>query len=170
MHVHRRADHCEGDPFSTTVKKTDNINDGKRRKTIMGRIREKLAQFMTGRYGIDKLYYALLITFIALALIGNASKNFILVTLSWFFLIYAIFRLLSKNTYKRREENTRFEHLWNSVKKFLILTKDRIRDIKTKRYRRCPYCKRVIRFPRKIGRHQASCPQCKRGFDVMIRF
>ena len=136
----------------------------------MGRIREKMAKFMAGRYGIDKLYYALLITYIALALIGNFSRNIIVSSLSWFFLIYAIFRLLSKNTRKRRAENAWFERLWNTVKKSLILAKDRIRDIKTKRYRKCPHCKRVIRFPRKTGRHQASCPQCKRDFDVMIRF
>jgi ribosomal protein L37AE/L43A len=64
----------------------------------------------------------------------------------------AIFRTLSRNTYKRYQEN----------RKFLAL-QQRIKD-RDHRYFSCPRCKQTVRVPRGKGKIAISCPKCKEKF------
>ena len=88
-----------------------------------------LQNFMRGRYGVDQFGNFLLGLYLAIAVLSVLLRYNILFLLSLFVLIYCWFRILSRNTYKRSSENTRYLQktyklrMWisNKKKKFNIV-------------------------------------------------
>jgi uncharacterized paraquat-inducible protein A len=120
------------------------------------RLAYSLRRFMEGRYGNDKLNSAILggaLVMVILALfIRNPLINLILHGVSYALMFWSIFRTLSRNTYKRYQENRTFL-------KFV----DRIRD-RDHRYFDCPKCRQTVRVPRGKGRIAITCPRCREKF------
>lgn len=135
----------------------------------MNKIRDKLNQFMIGRYGIDQFYYALLVLYLILFALNIIFKHIIIFgLLTWVILIYAFFRVFSRNTYKRNMENQAFLRVWDKVKNFFSLNFSKIRDFRTKKYTKCPHCHAVLRLPRQKGKHTVRCPKCGDKFELKI--
>ena len=134
----------------------------------MKNFRQKLMSFMYGRYGVDELYYGLFGLWIALIIVNMFVRSYIIYLLETAVIIYSLWRMLSKKKDKRRRENEAFLKLWNPTKSWFILQKDRIRDIKNFRYRRCPKCHAILKLPNKRGKHTTRCPKCGDKFDVRI--
>ena len=132
------------------------------------RFRERFQRFMAGRYGADRLYHFLLAICFILIVINLFIGSFVLSLLELAILGYATFRTLSKNIYKRQQENLRFLKLIEKPMKFLNLQKCKKRDRKTHVYRKCPSCKNNLRLPKQKGKHTVVCPCCKHRFDVKI--
>ena len=113
-------------------------------------------QFMLGRYGGDKLNIALVwVAFGAYILslfIPIAEIKLVLLLIYYGLLIWAIFRMFSRNTYKRYQEN----------RKYLRLI-DRLKDRQHK-YFDCPRCRQQVRVPRGKGKISITCPKCKEKF------
>ena len=113
-------------------------------------------RFMMGRYGTDKLNMALLTAGLVLSLVSIFIKlpliNLALTVISYGFLFLVIFRSLSRNTYKRYQEN----------RKYLMLLQ-RLKD-KEHRYYDCPRCRQQVRVPRGKGKIAITCPKCKEKF------
>ena len=133
----------------------------------------KFFQFMQGRYGgNDGLNIGLMAIYLVLAIlktfIRNSFVEWIIYVLSMAVLIYSVFRMFSKNIPARQAENAKFMRFWYKIKPKLVLVKDRVKDIKTKRYRTCPHCKNVLRLPYKRGKHNVRCPKCGKDFGVRI--
>lgn len=121
----------------------------------MKKFREALARFMQGRYGMDRLNYVLLwiSVFVAVAamfLKGWFGLGFTIV--SYILMSIAIFRALSRNTYKRYRENRRF-----------LMLIDRIKD-KDHKYYTCPRCRQPVRVPKGKGKIAITCPKCREKF------
>lgn len=133
---------------------------------------QKIQQFMYGRNGFDSYSFFLFITALVIStanfFVWNYWASLVIYVLQLLVLGYATFRILSKNIYKRAAENRRFQKIWNAVKNFFILQKNRIKDIKTHRYRKCKYCKATLRLKRKRGKHTVRCPKCRGEFKVNI--
>ncbi|HWQ74287.1 MAG TPA: hypothetical protein VN441_03140 [Syntrophomonas sp.] len=138
----------------------------------MKNFKDKLVRFMSGRYGIDQLYYALLAVFFVLAvadaLIRSPTISALLGILIYGVLIWMVFRTFSRNVYQRRLENEKFMKLWNPVKARSSLTIRRIKEIKTHRFRQCPHCQAILRLPRRAGKHTVKCPRCHNKFEIRI--
>ncbi len=138
----------------------------------MNSFKNKFAEFMQGRYGTDKLTAGLFVLYAVIGLLRIFIRGKIGVTvisvLMWAVLVYAVIRVFSKNIYKRQRENAVFCNFLLKITPHLTLLRDRIRDIKTKRYRRCPCCKNVLRLPVKRGKHTVRCPRCGKEFSVHI--
>jgi hypothetical protein len=134
----------------------------------MEKFKDKLARFMYGRYGADQLYYFLIVVCVVFVIANNIVKSAVISILSMAFLIWTIFRVFSKNVYKRRAENEKFMKIWNSIKSKFSLTIRRVKGIKTYRFRKCPNCKKVLRLPRKRGKHAVECPCCHNEFQVKV--
>ena len=122
-----------------------------------GRFFGALSRFMAGRYGSDKLNMWIL----GLGVICAVSSLFltrvpvarlVLSTLSYVLMFVAIFRSLSRNTYKRYRENRRF-----------LMLLDRIKDRQHKYYN-CPRCRQPVRVPRGKGKIAITCPKCRERF------
>ena len=115
-----------------------------------------LRQFMTGRYGTDRLNMVILCAGLAASLLSvwikAAPFNLIFWALSYGLMIWAIVRSLSRNTYKRYQENRKFLQLVNRIKD---------RD---HRYFDCPKCRQLVRVPRGKGKIAITCPRCREKF------
>ena len=115
-----------------------------------------LRSFMTGRYGTDRLNMAILSVGLVASLLSVIFKfapvNLILFILSYGMMFWAIFRCLSRNTYKRYQENRKFLQLWGRLK-------DR-----EHRYFDCPKCRQMVRVPRGKGKISITCPRCREKF------
>lgn len=128
---------------------------------------DKFNRFMYGRYGADQLYYALVIAFLILTVLANLFFAPLLL-IAYAAMIWALTRYFSKNIYKRREENRKWLSIWQTVKNFFTFQRDRFRDRKVCRYRKCKYCRSILRLPIKKGKHSVKCPRCAKSFDVNI--
>lgn len=133
---------------------------------------QKIQQFMYGRNGFDSFTF-----FLVLVSLGFSTANWFIwdkwISLAFYgvqllLLGYAAFRILSKSVHKRSVENRRFLKIWRGIKNFFVLQKNRIRDIKTHRYRKCKYCKATLRLKRRRGKHTVRCPKCREEFKVNI--
>ena len=122
----------------------------------MSRLKQALTRFMSGRYGTDKLNMWILGAGLILCLISVFVRflpvNTVLTLSSYGLMIWAIFRTLSRNTYKRHRENRRF-----------LMMLDRIKD-RQHRYFDCPKCHQPVRVPRGKGKIMITCPKCKEKF------
>lgn len=131
-------------------------------------IRERFTSFMAGRYGIDRLYYFLLAICLILIVINLFANSYIIQLIESVLFAYAIYRVLSKNVYKRQQENEKFIKITKKPIEFINLQKCKIRDRKTHVYKKCPSCKNNLRLPKQKGEHTVVCPCCKHRFDVKI--
>ncbi|MBR2012897.1 MAG: hypothetical protein IJ995_01600 [Clostridia bacterium] len=125
-----------------------------------------LARLMAGRYGVDQLGRALLWVYLGLAIVALVVRPLYYMALA--LMVWMMFRIFSKNIYKRQSENQKYLRLSGKVRGWFALQKNKFRDRKTHRYRRCPYCKATLRLPNKKGKHTVCCPKCKKDFQVKI--
>lgn len=130
--------------------------------------RERIASFMIGRYGVDRLYYFLLAVCLVLIVINIFVNSYIISLTETLLFAFAIYRVFSKNIYKRQQENAKFSKIAEKIKSFIKLQKCKKRDRKTHVYRKCPICKNNLRLPKEKGSHTVICPCCKNRFDVKI--
>ena len=125
-------------------------------RNFLSRLQAGLRHFMLGRYGTDKLNMAILsagvILSVLVMLISNPLLDGILTLIAYGLMIWAIFRMLSRNTYKRYQENRKYL-------RFLERIKDR-----EHRYFDCPRCRQSVRVPRGKGKISITCPKCKEKF------
>ena len=130
--------------------------------------KDKLASFFRGRYGNDKLNMALLCLCFAAVVAGSFTKWWLFALLELLLMVLILFRMLSRNIYKRSAENTKFVNLFSAVKKKMTHFFVALRDINKFRYRNCPKCHARLRLTKKRGKHTVKCPLCGEKFDVHI--
>jgi hypothetical protein len=111
---------------------------------------------MLGRYGTDKLNMVILMAGLVLCVLAVFNRlpilDLILTVLSYGLMFWAIFRMLSRNTYKRYQENRKYL-------RFLERIKDR-----EHRYFDCPRCRQPVRVPKGKGKIAITCPKCQEKF------
>ncbi|MBQ4557270.1 MAG: hypothetical protein IJA60_06465 [Clostridia bacterium] len=129
---------------------------------------DALRRFMYGRYGADQLYFALIIIFFVLSVVNSFIDSIIIAVIQIAIFIWAMCRYLSKNIYKRREENRKFLGIWQKFKGFFTYARDKFRDRKVCRYRKCKHCHAALRLPIKKGKNSVKCPRCGKSFKVNI--
>ena len=135
---------------------------------MFARFREGLARAMVGRYGMDDLNRALCGLTLLLYIVNLFAHSLVLVLLELGAFWWMFFRVLSRNLWKRREENRKFMKLFGGVKKWFLLQKNKWKYRKTHVNRKCPGCKTVLRLPRRAGEHQVKCPTCGARFEVKV--
>ncbi len=130
----------------------------------------KISAFMQGRYGNDKLNTFLLIVTAIIYVVNLFVRS------SWLFVVMMvpvalyIFRALSKNINKRLYENRIYENIYTTVSTFFKRQSLKIRDFKTHRYVKCPYCKSQLRLKKRTGTQTIHCPRCNEDFKKNILF
>ena len=126
----------------------------------------KLTKFMYGRYGIDELYYFLLIICLIIIILNIFIKSSILTLIEFIILILATFRYLSKNISKRKKENKKYLYIKDKILNYFNYQRRKYNDRNTHMYKKCPKCKQKIRLPLKKGKHTVKCPNCSHKFEV----
>ncbi|MBQ9141437.1 MAG: hypothetical protein IJX63_06535 [Lachnospiraceae bacterium] len=126
-------------------------------------MREKLVRFMQGRYGVDQLNRFLMILAMVLMVFSVLGAD-ICYLLAIVVMVYAYYRMFSKQIYKRSGENQKYlEYEWK-VKGWLGKKKSELQQRKTHHIYKCPNCKQKIRVPRGRGRIAITCRKCQHEF------
>lgn len=133
-------------------------------------MRERIARFMAGRYGNDQLNRAISICSLVL-LIASIVLKFkwpYAGVVCWYvgliLLVYAYFRMLSRNISARVAENQKFQSFRYSFAVKKQQRAQRAAQSKDYKFFKCPKCGVLNRIPRGKGKIEITCPRCGEKF------
>lgn len=129
--------------------------------------KQKLSNFMYGRYGVDQLSRFMLTLTLILCIIslfvGGRADSFIGMFIM-LLIILSYFRMFSKNIYKRAAENEKYLKLTSGFRNKINAEKKIAGQRKYYRFYKCPQCGQRIRVPKGHGKIQVRCPKCNEKF------
>lgn len=130
------------------------------------KFRERMYRFMQGRYGASgaDALTRFLSVLILITLILSMFRVPFCYLVGLLLIIYMYFRMLSRNYYKRQQENNFYLKQEYKVRSFWNGLVRNIRQRKTHHIYKCPTCKQKIRVPRGKGRIEIRCPKCNTRF------
>lgn len=118
-----------------------------------------LQNLMVGRYGSDELSFTLLMLYLGVCMFAIFADIRILQLLALGIILYAFYRILSRNIPARQAENAAYLRFLARIGANSRARKARRQD-KAHRYYRCKHCGAVLRVPRGIGKVEITCPKC----------
>lgn len=131
-------------------------------------LKQRMLNFMQGRYGVDQLSGFLIWTAVIIAVITMFVRIPALQIVTWVMIIYAYIRIFSKQINKRYAQNQRFLDATWGIRKFFADIRYRIKYGKqtTEPYHiyKCRKCGQKIRVPKGKGKIMITCPKCKYQF------
>lgn len=127
-------------------------------------MKEKIARFMAGRYGVDYLGRFTIIAGLIALLLAGWTRSSLLNLLAWMLIIYSYYRMFSRNIYKRTQENQWYLNKTYKIRCFFARQKNMLTQRKTHHIYKCPTCKQKIRIPRGKGKIEIRCPKCNTTF------
>lgn len=128
------------------------------------RLRTQLSRFLAGRYGVDALFLPIVMASCVFTLLSNFKGLGVLRLLGMAFLIYALFRVLSKNFDKRRKELYAYCGFSRKMQTYFRLRKKMYEERRTKKYFKCPNCKTWLSVPKGKGMLKIRCTRCSHEF------
>ena len=126
------------------------------------KFKEKMQQFMYGRYGTDEFARFTLYLALILCIISLFSKSSLVNLVAFAILTYTYFRMFSRKIYKRHDENQKFLQIKGKLVNSLHL--NRLGQMKDYRFFKCPVCKQTVRVPKGKGKIKIHCPKCHNDF------
>lgn len=128
-------------------------------------MKQKIINFMMGRYGMDTLNRYLFYTSFIIMILNFFINSFILMLISYILLIIMIYRCLSRKIFIRDSENRTFLAKTKGLRHNIACIIKNFKD-KEYKYMVCPSCKRIVRVPRNKGTIEVTCPSCYNHFDA----
>lgn len=128
-------------------------------------MREKFQRFMYGRHGQDEFARFLITAAVACAVLNIFVKNTIIYWLAWILIVYAYFRILSKNHQARYAENQKYLQLTYKFRYWFDQQKKLAGERKYHHIYSCPKCRQKIRIPKGKGKIMVRCPKCQHEFQ-----
>ena len=123
-------------------------------------------KFMMGRNGVDALF---IFSFVLYLVIWGLNLIFVspwLYYLGFVILFISIFRLLSRNLPKRQKENEKFLDIFSTIYPNAASYKQRLVEGRTHSFYECPYCGTTLRFKRRRGKFNITCPKCNHTVTI----
>ena len=133
-------------------------------------MRDKFNKFMQGRYGVDNLSRftmgaALVLIILTMFVnIVNRSVGSVLDFLGIAAIVYAYFRIFSRDIQKRYEENQKYLAMTSKFRLRFNKEKHLMKQRKTHHIYNCPGCGQKIRIPKGKGKIEIDCPKCHTKF------
>ena len=125
--------------------------------------RQRTTRFMAGRNGNDALNRFLLVCDLVLLLLSSLLRGpFFLLALA--LLGYIYFRMLSRNVYKRQDENGRYLRAKYKLQSRLRLIAERWKQRRDYKFFVCPSCRATLRVPKGRGKIKIVCRKCGTSF------
>lgn len=126
-------------------------------------MKEKLQHFMWGRYGNDRFnQFLMIVALVCLALSFFGLRIFYVLALA--LLVYAYYRMFSKDMSKRSAENQWYLKKEMKVRGWWQRKKKAIAGRKEYKIYKCPKCGQKIRVPRHKGKIAIRCRKCGEEF------
>ena len=126
--------------------------------------KNKMMQFMQGRYGADQMGQMLSAVSMVFLIISLFSRNQAWFLLAVIGIVYNYCRMFSKNISKRYAENQKYLKMTAGIRRKLASWKSQLAQRKIYHIYRCPGCKQKIRVPRGRGKIEIRCPKCNTRF------
>ena len=134
-------------------------------KEFLWKVRQKIQIFMQGRYGNDELNRFLCIAaLVCFILSGFGGILSFLYFIGLGMLIWSLIRSLSRNIYKRQEENGKYLRWKYQITSKLNVLKERWKQRKEYKFFTCPSCHTALRVPRGRGKIKIVCRKCGTSF------
>lgn len=130
-------------------------------------MRQRTAVFMSGRNGNDQLNVFLIVcelVLIVLASIVKGSLGGVLYIAVIALLVYIYFRMLSRNVYRRQDENGKFLRARQKFRTKFRLLSERWKQRKNYKFFICPSCRATLRVPKGRGKIKIVCRKCGTSF------
>lgn len=127
-------------------------------------IRQALARFMSGRYGMDHLNNTMTVIYLILYLVFAFTGWMVLDLIAMVLLLMTLLRMMSRKHDRRRAENAKFLQLTRPLTRRIKNLRVRIKD-REHRYFKCPGCGQQMRVPRGKGRITVHCRSCGATFE-----
>ena len=135
----------------------------------MNKVINKIKKIIYGRYGVDQLYSFLLILCLIIVIINTFINSIILRIIELVIFFYCIYRVFSKNKYKRSKENKKYLEIKSKIEKNINYQKKKYKDRNTHMYKKCPKCRQKIRLPLKKFKNLLKCQIFREKFEVKCR-
>ena len=125
---------------------------------------------MQGRYGVDdfsRFIMGVALTLIILTMVVtmfNRNVGSILDFLGIAAIVYAYFRIFSRNIQQRYAENQKYLQMTSKLRLRFNKEKNLMKQRKTHHIYACPGCGQKIRIPRGKGKIEIECPKCHTKF------
>ncbi len=128
-------------------------------------MRERFYRFMQGRYGQDAFTRFLLGAMLACVALNLLVGSRFLSIMAWTLLVYAYFRLFSRNHAARFAENQRYLNATAKLRYWFDQQKRLKEERKYHHIYVCPRCRQKIRIPKGKGKIMVRCPKCRHEFQ-----
>ena len=133
-------------------------------------MRNKLQEFMQGRYGADALYRTLLVGAVICSVLTVLTHEYIAAgslfsAASMLLIGWAIFRALSRNIEKRYLENLYYLEWLGSMRRSIRFRREKHRQRKEFKFFVCPNCQINLRVPQGKGKVNITCSKCGTRFQ-----
>ncbi len=132
-------------------------------------MRAWIARIMAGRNGPDHLNRFLSVVFLILSVgsmfVRNPRLASVLYTLSMALFFYVMFRMLSRNIYRRQQENGAYLRERYKITSWWNGLRDRWAQRKDYKFYKCPSCRTRLRVPRGKGKLNIVCRKCGTSFQ-----
>ncbi len=130
-------------------------------------MRNWINRIMDGRYGTDQLSRAInivVLVLVVLSLLGNAT----LLAYLWYpalaLLIFSYYRMLSRNVYRRQQENEWYLQRSAGMRRGFRNRREQFRQRQDYKFFSCPQCSTTVRVPKGKGTINITCPKCHEHF------
>ncbi len=120
---------------------------------------------MQGRYGQDAFTRFLLGAMLACVVLNLLVGSRFLSIMAWTLLVYAYFRLFSRNHAARFAENQRYLNATAKLRYWFDQQKRLKEERKYHHIYVCPRCRQKIRIPKGKGKIMVRCPKCRHEFQ-----
>lgn len=128
--------------------------------------KEKMKNFMIGRYGQDELGKFILSLTLILLVINLFVKTSALSAVALMLIFYSYYRIFSRDTSARYAENKKFLDTIEPLRRKFFTSKNKYENRKVYKYIKCPSCKLEMKVPKGKGKIKVTCKSCGNKFII----
>lgn len=126
----------------------------------------KLSDWMRGRNGVDEIVTLTLWIALVVIVINIFARNMVISLIAVALMVYAWFRMSSKDIARRADENQHFLTVVGPLGAWLRDPGKAWKEMRTYKHFQCPNCGQKVRVPRGKGKVRVTCPKCHTKFDA----
>lgn len=127
-------------------------------------MKQKIQNFMMGRYGADQLGQLFLGWSVIFLLISLFTRLDIFYVMALGLMGYEYYRMMSKQVERRFAENQKYLTWRYQLVVKWNRKKEHFKQRKIYHFYKCPSCKQKVRVPKGKGKICITCPKCKNEF------
>lgn len=135
-------------------------------KKLLKYLNDRLEGWLHNRYGLDELSLLVLgaatVTFMLAQMLRKTRSYAVLLIIAVIMAIWAVYRCFSHNISGRSKEEAVYMKVRDEVCFQVSMRKKTWEIRKSYRYFRCKECKCRYRVPKRKGKIQITCPNCKK--------